>query len=289
MGETAKEYPTTENENKASSAQDDLVENTTIVEPAVVEMITCHSESSNNDMAQTPTAKDTERTASSVNEEDAAVVKMITCHSEERKEPTAKDTDRKASSVNEEDAAVVQMITCHSEDKKEEEPISNDLVDSEKESDKLDALVPREFLMQPTSQDGNISSSSLTKKQPINLKDENETIMEETEPIEVTTEKEPAIVKMVTCHSETAKEYPTTENENKASSAQDDLVENTTIVEPAEVEMITCHSESSNNDMAQTPTAKDTERKASSVNEEDAAVVKMITCHSEERKETAER
>merc|ERR1711874_720793 len=175
------------------------------------------------------------------------------------------------------------------EDKKEEEPISNDLVDSEKESDKLDALVPREFLMQPTSQDGNISSSSLTKKQPINLKDENETIMEETEPIEVTTEKEPAIVKMVTCHSETAKEYPTTENENKASSAQDDLVENRTIVEPAEVEMITCHSESSNNDMAQTPTAKDTERTASSVNEEDAAVVKMITCHSEERKETAEK
>merc|ERR1711862_459466 len=73
----------------------------------------------------------------------------------------------------------------------------------EEESEKPDPHVPREFLMQPTSQDENISSSSLTKKQPINLKDENETIMEETEPIELKTDKEPAIEKMALCLSET--------------------------------------------------------------------------------------
>merc|ERR1712066_870921 len=77
--------------------------------------------------------------------------------------------------------------------KEEEEPesVSDDTVNFEKESEKPDPHVPREFLMQPTSQDENISSSSLTKKQPINLKDENETIMEETEPIELKTDKEP--------------------------------------------------------------------------------------------------
>merc|ERR1711892_651859 len=70
------------------------------------------------------------------------------------------------------------------EDIKEEEQGSQDLVSSEKEVDKPDPHVPREFLMQPTSQDANSSSSSLTKKQPINLKDDNETIMEEAEPVE---------------------------------------------------------------------------------------------------------
>merc|ERR1712002_1353923 len=59
------------------------------------------------------------------------------------------------------------------EEEQEKEPVTNDTVNFEKESEKSDPHVPREFLMQPTSQDENISSSSLTKKQPINLKDEN--------------------------------------------------------------------------------------------------------------------
>merc|ERR1711970_706375 len=64
------------------------------------------------------------------------------------------------------------------EEEEEQEPVTNDTVNFEKESEKSDPHVPREFLMQPSSQEENISSSSLTKKQPINLKDENETIME---------------------------------------------------------------------------------------------------------------
>merc|ERR1711872_1046861 len=118
-------------------------------------------------------------------------------------------------------------------EEKEKESGSNESVTSEKESDKVDTHVPREFLMQPTKEDENISSSSLTKKQPINLKDENEIIVEETEPTEVATEIKPAIVKMVTCHSETSKE----EESNTSSGKKDDLVQEATKEEPASVEM----------------------------------------------------
>merc|ERR1719474_412494 len=109
------------------------------------------------------------------------------------------------------------------EAEEEQEPVSNDPVNSEKESEKPDQHVPREFLMQPTSQNENISSSSLTKKQPINLKDENETILEEIEPIEVKTEKEPAVVTMVTCQSETTKQ----EKENVSTSSKENSDEKT--------------------------------------------------------------
>merc|ERR1719317_1375806 len=148
----------------------------------------------------------------------------------------------------------------------------------EKESEKPDPHVPREFLMQPTSQDENISSSSLTKKQPINLKDENETIMEETEPIEVKTDKEPAIKKMATCLSETPKEK---EEEDTSTTSKDNLLEKTTEEKPAVVEMISCPSESSNQEKENHN--KQIDSKASTEGE-DAAVVTMITCHSEENK-----
>merc|ERR1712128_377133 len=92
------------------------------------------------------------------------------------------------------------------EDIKEEEQGSKDLVGSEKEGDKPDPHVPREFLMQPTSQDANSSSSSLTKKQPINLKDDNETIMEEAEPVEETSEETPVVLTMISSPSEEPKE-----------------------------------------------------------------------------------
>merc|ERR1711874_528950 len=236
MGETAKEYPTTENENKASSAQDDLVENTTIVEPAVVEMITCHSESSNNDMAQTPTAKDTERTASSVNEEDAAVVKMITCHSEERKETAEKypttENKNKTSSVQDdlgknttiEEPAVVEIITCHSESS------NSDMAQTAKDTDRKASSVNEEdaAVVQIIT-----CHSEETKE---NKKDEN---------------IKPTSVELVTCHAESpnlriednssatsnieGNNDPKEEKENKASSIEGE--------DPVVVEMITCQSE----------------------------------------------
>merc|ERR1712106_506772 len=111
------------------------------------------------------------------------------------------------------------------EDIKEEEQGSKDLVSSEKEGDKPDPHVPREFLMQPTSQDANSSSSSLTKKQPINLKDDNETIMEEAEPGEETAEETPAVVTMKSSQSDTPKEEPKEENKKDDSGARVDSLE----------------------------------------------------------------
>merc|ERR1711892_414014 len=148
------------------------------------------------------------------------------------------------------------------EDIKEEEQGSKDLVSSEKEGDKPDPHVPREFLMQPTSQDANSSSSSLTKKQPINLKDDNETIMEEAEPVEETAEETPAVVTMKSSQSGTPKEVSRKENK------KDDSVEKKAEKEPAVVKMVTCHSEALHEEQ------KDEK-------EEEFAVVEMVTCHSE--------
>merc|ERR1712013_616677 len=148
------------------------------------------------------------------------------------------------------------------ESKEEEEPesVSDDTVNFEKESEKPDPHVPREFLMQPTSQD------------------ENETIMEETEPIEVKTDKETVIEKMATCLSETTKEK---EEEDTSTTSKDNLLEKATEEKPAVVEMISCPSESSNQEKENHN--KQIDSKASTEGE-DAAVVTMITCHSEENK-----
>jgi hypothetical protein len=156
------------------------------------------------------------------------------------------------------------------EEIQEEELDSKDPVSSEKETDKVDAHVPREFLMQPSREDIDASSSSLTKKQPINLKDDNETILEEAEPNEEIAEKSPAVVKMVTCHSETAKQDPQEEEEANKDEGYI-VVDETAEKEPAVVEMITCHSESLRED----PKEKEEEEENKT-----PAVVEMITCHS---------
>merc|ERR1711892_61722 len=148
------------------------------------------------------------------------------------------------------------------EDIKEEEQGSQDLVSSEKEGDKPDPHVPREFLMQPTSQDANSSSSSLTKKQPINLKDDNETIMEEAEPVEETAEETLAVVTMKSSQSDTPKEEP------KEEKKKDDSLKKKAEKEPAVVEMVTCHSEALHEEQ------KDEKN-------ETPAVVEMVTCHSD--------
>merc|ERR1712106_876624 len=148
------------------------------------------------------------------------------------------------------------------EDIKEEEQGSKDLVSSEKEGDKPDPHVPREFLMQPTSQDANSSSSSLTKRQPINLKDDNETIMEEAEPVEETAEETLAVVTIKSSQSDTPKEEP------KEEKKKDDSLKKKAEKEPAVVEMVTCHSEALNEEQ------KDEK-------EEEFAVVEMVTCHSD--------
>jgi len=133
------------------------------------------------------------------------------------------------------------------EEIKEEEKESSDVQSSEKESEKLDSHVPREFLMQPSYEEVDGSSSSLTKKQPINLKDDNETILEEAEPSEETeneTEsKDPAEVKMSSIPSEAIKE------------------------DPVEVTMISCHSEAVKEDTEEesaSPFASDTRTKEKS-------------------------
>merc|ERR1711892_1444632 len=148
------------------------------------------------------------------------------------------------------------------EDIKEEEQGSQDLVSSEKEVDKPDPHVPREFLMQPTSQDANNSSSSLLKKQPINLKDDNETIMEEAEPVEETADETIAVVTMKSSQSDTPKEEP------KEEKKKDDSLKKKAEKEPAVVKMVTCHSEALHEEQ------KDEK-------EEEFAVVEMVTCHSE--------
>merc|ERR1712106_1103554 len=98
------------------------------------------------------------------------------------------------------------------------------------------------------------------KKQPINLKDDNETIMEEAEPCEETAEETPAVVTMKSSQSETPKEDSREENK-KAEK------------EPAVVEMVTCHYEALNEEQQ--------ENKYSDEKEEEFAVVEMVTCHSE--------
>merc|ERR1712106_1294319 len=102
---------------------------------------------------------------------------------------------------------------------------------------------------------------------PINLKDDNETIMEEAEPGEETAEETPAVVTMKSSQSETPKEDLREENK------KDDSVEKEAEKEPAVVEMVTCHSEALNEE--------EKENKYSDEKEEEFAVVEMVTCHSE--------
>merc|ERR1711892_931673 len=100
-----------------------------------------------------------------------------------------------------------------------------------------------------------------------NLKDDNETIMEEAEPGEETAEETPAVVTMKSSQSETPKEDSREENK------KDDSVEKEAEKEPAVVEMVTCHSEALNEEQQ--------ENKYSDEKEEEFAVVEMVTCHSE--------
>merc|ERR1711892_105731 len=100
-----------------------------------------------------------------------------------------------------------------------------------------------------------------------NLKDDNETIMEEAEPGEETAEETPAVVTMKSSQSETPKEDSREENK------KDDSVEKKAEKEPAVVEMVTCHYEALNEEQQ--------ENKYSDEKEEEFAVVEMVTCHSE--------
>merc|ERR1712106_401262 len=102
---------------------------------------------------------------------------------------------------------------------------------------------------------------------PINLKDDNETIMEEAEPGEETAEETPAVVTMKSSQSETPKE------DLREEKKKDDSVEKKAEKEPAVVEMVTCHSEALNEE--------EKENKYSDEKEEEFAVVEMVTCHSE--------
>merc|ERR1711892_1011218 len=136
------------------------------------------------------------------------------------------------------------------EEIKEEEKGSAEIKSSEKECDKLDAHVPREFLMQPTFDDVDGSSSSLTKKQPINLKDDNETILEEAEPSEEAAneaaDKDPAVVKIISCQSEVAEVGGSTKSSEETVTEVADK-------NPAVVTMVSCHSEAVEEDSAEGP------------------------------------
>merc|ERR1712106_1311933 len=113
------------------------------------------------------------------------------------------------------------------------------------------------------------------KKQPINLKDDNETIMEEAEPGEETAEETHAVVTMKSSQSETPKEDSREENK------KDDSVEKKAEKEPAVVEMVTCHYEALNEEQQ--------ENKYSDEKEEEFAVVEMVTCHSEADSENRQK
>jgi len=121
--------------------------------------------------------------------------------------------------------------------------------------------------MQPSSANENNASSDLTKKQPINLQDDQEIIMEEGELSEEKSEmrsaaseekrtetkvnedtppalkEKPVTVEMVACHAEDSKG----EQENTSEQTKE---------KPAVVELITCHSEIKNDEVAKTASDK---------------------------------
>eukprot|EP00092_Neocalanus_flemingeri_P034126 GFUD01037109.1.p1 GENE.GFUD01037109.1~~GFUD01037109.1.p1 ORF type:complete len:1137 (-),score=282.32 GFUD01037109.1:1104-4514(-) len=112
------------------------------------------------------------------------------------------------------------------EENKEEEKGSTDLKSSEKESDTIDKHMPREFLMQPTYDNVDGSSSSLAKKQPINL--------------------------MVSCDSVLAEAVSSEESTNEtAEKAEHDPAEKTRNETAEKVTMISCHSEKAEDNAAE--------------------------------------